>query len=153
MRRLRGSQLGAEPPTRRFPAGVRGLPELFALRVKARSLAYLYVAGAILGLLTLALPHGSSIRDRPIWILASIAIAIGTLVYFRAEANLPAERPEDDWSALCGGRAEIHRVPGDHLSALFPPHVAVLGARLEEILERPLTPPLVAESTPLRPLA
>src|SRR5262249_24962252 len=58
----------------------------------------------------------------------------GSRVYFRAEATLPAERPEDAWSALCGGRSEVHRVPGDHLSALFPPHVAALGARIEKIL-------------------
>ena len=36
---------------------MRDLPELFDLRVKARSLAYLFVAGASLGMLTLVLPH------------------------------------------------------------------------------------------------
>jgi amino acid adenylation domain-containing protein len=60
----------------------------------------------------------------------------GSLVYFRALSNRPAERPQDVWDQLCGGRAEVHLVPGDHLSALLPPHVQILGERLEEAIER-----------------
>ena len=36
---------------------MRELPELFDLGVKARSLAYLFLAGAGLGVLTLVFPH------------------------------------------------------------------------------------------------
>jgi PAS domain S-box-containing protein len=64
---------------------VRELPELFEVSVKARSLAYLYVLGAILGLLTLALPHADEVRDGPIAIVAGIALSIGVGVYLRAE--------------------------------------------------------------------
>ncbi|HZF14243.1 MAG TPA: thioesterase domain-containing protein, partial [Thermoanaerobaculia bacterium] len=60
----------------------------------------------------------------------------GSLVYFRAAASRSTERPEAAWSDLCGGRVEVQMVPGDHLSALFPPHVSVLGARLREVLAR-----------------
>jgi PAS domain S-box-containing protein len=61
------------------------LPELFDLRVKARSLAYLFVAGAALGVLTLAFPHAALIRDGPLIILAAIATAMGLVLYTWAD--------------------------------------------------------------------
>jgi PAS domain S-box-containing protein len=64
---------------------VRRLPELFSLGVKARSLAYLFVAGALLGLLTLLLPHDEGVRDLQLYVLAVIAIAVAALVYVQAE--------------------------------------------------------------------
>ena len=64
---------------------MRQLPELFSLGVKARSLAYLFVAGAALGLLTLVLPHDEGVRDAQLYVLAGIAIAIAALVYVQAE--------------------------------------------------------------------
>jgi PAS domain S-box-containing protein len=64
---------------------VRELPELFELSVKARSLAYLYVLGATLALLTLALPHADEFREAPIAIVAGIALSIGAGVYLRAD--------------------------------------------------------------------
>ncbi|MEA2331189.1 MAG: hypothetical protein QOH58_1327 [Thermoleophilaceae bacterium] len=64
---------------------VSELPELFDVRVKARSLAYLFFTGASLGMLTLALPHEDSIRELQLWILAGIAIAISTAVYVQAD--------------------------------------------------------------------
>jgi PAS domain S-box-containing protein len=60
---------------------VTGLPELFGVQVKARSLAYLFFAGASLGMLTLILPHSSAVRDGPIWALAGIAVAVAAVVY------------------------------------------------------------------------
>ena len=59
---------------------MRRLPELFDLRVKARSLAYLYAAGAVLGLLTLALPHDQAVRDVPLIVLAGVALAAAGLL-------------------------------------------------------------------------
>ncbi|MGH2763240.1 MAG: SpoIIE family protein phosphatase [Thermoleophilaceae bacterium] len=59
--------------------------ELFDLRVKARSLAYLFVAGASLGLLTLVLPHDQGVRDLQLYVLAGIAIATAALVHVQAE--------------------------------------------------------------------
>jgi thioesterase domain-containing protein len=75
----------------------------------------------------------------------------GRLVYFRAEENHPEERPEDAWNELSGGRAEVHRVPGDHLSALFPPHVSALGVRLREAIERAEGPRPLPEEQPSEP--
>jgi PAS domain S-box-containing protein len=68
---------------------VRRLPELFDLRVKARSLAYLFIAGAGLGLLTLAFPHSDMVREGPIIALACIAIAIGAVIWVRADRLRP----------------------------------------------------------------
>ena len=61
---------------------MRNLEGLFDLRVKARSIAYLFAAGATLGLLTLAFPHASEVRDVPLIVLAAIAyvIAAGVLL-------------------------------------------------------------------------
>ena len=64
---------------------MRQLPELFDVGVKARSLAYLFVAGASLGLLTLVLPHDEGVQDLQLYILAAIAIAVAALVYVQAE--------------------------------------------------------------------
>jgi PAS domain S-box-containing protein len=64
---------------------VRQLPELFSLGVKARSLAYLFVAGASLGVLTLVLPHDEGVRDLQLYVLAGIAVAVAALVYAQAE--------------------------------------------------------------------
>ena len=70
---------------RRAPASsalpsVRELPGLFDLRVKARSIAYLFATGATLGLLTLVFPHADEVRDVPLIILAAIAYVIGAAV-------------------------------------------------------------------------
>jgi PAS domain S-box-containing protein len=64
---------------------VRQLPELFDVGVKARSLAYLFVAGALLGLLTLLLPHAEGVQDAQLYVLAGIAIAVAALIYAQAE--------------------------------------------------------------------
>ncbi|MGH2781857.1 MAG: hypothetical protein ACRDLA_10730, partial [Thermoleophilaceae bacterium] len=64
---------------------MREMRELFDLRVKARSLAYLFVAGASLGLLTLVLPHDQGVRDLQLYVLAGIAIATAALVHVQAE--------------------------------------------------------------------
>jgi PAS domain S-box-containing protein len=64
---------------------VRRLPELFDLRVKARSLAYLFVAGATLGLLTLAFPHDEMVEELQLFVLAAIAFAIAAVVYLAAD--------------------------------------------------------------------
>jgi PAS domain S-box-containing protein len=64
---------------------VRSLPGLFDVRVKARSIAYLFAAGATLGLLTLAFPHHEEVRDTPLIVLAGIAYVIAAIVWFGAE--------------------------------------------------------------------
>ena len=46
------------------------------MRVQARSLAYLFIAGAALGLLTLVFPHTDEVRDVPLIILAGVAFLI-----------------------------------------------------------------------------
>jgi PAS domain S-box-containing protein len=64
---------------------VRAFPELFDLRVKARSLAYLFTAGAGLGLVTLAFPHDQAVRELQLVVLAAIAVAIAGVVYVESE--------------------------------------------------------------------
>jgi PAS domain S-box-containing protein len=64
---------------------VRRLPDLFDSRVKARSLAYLFSAGAALGLITLALPHGDAVKDLQLIVLALLAIAIAAIVWVQAD--------------------------------------------------------------------
>ena len=58
---------------------------LFDLRVKARSIAYLFATGATLGLLTLAFPHASEVRDVPLIVLAVIAYVISAVVLLLAD--------------------------------------------------------------------
>ncbi len=64
---------------------MKELPELFDVRVKARSLAYLFAAGAALGMLTLVLPHDPEFRVAQLWAVAGGALVLAALVYWRAE--------------------------------------------------------------------
>ena len=60
---------------------MRALPELFDVRIKARSIAYLFGAGAVLGLLTLVFPHSSEVNDLALVLLASAAIVVAAVVW------------------------------------------------------------------------
>jgi PAS domain S-box-containing protein len=64
---------------------VRELPELFDLRIKARSLAYLFTAGAGLGLVTLAFPHDAGVKELQLVLLAGIAVAIAGVLYVESD--------------------------------------------------------------------
>jgi PAS domain S-box-containing protein len=64
---------------------VTQLPGLFDVRVKARSIAYLFATGATLGLLTLAFPHSSEVRDVPLVILACSAYGIAAAIWANVE--------------------------------------------------------------------
>jgi PAS domain S-box-containing protein len=68
---------------------VRELPELFDVRVQARSLAYLFLAGSGLGLLTLAFPHSDLIKDGPLIILAGVASAMAVAMWAWADRMRP----------------------------------------------------------------
>jgi PAS domain S-box-containing protein len=64
---------------------VKGLPELWDLRVKAQSLAFLFLAGAALAMLTLVLPHDDSYRETQLWIVVGSAVPIGALLWLLAD--------------------------------------------------------------------
>jgi PAS domain S-box-containing protein len=64
---------------------VSDLPGLFDVRVKARSIAYLFAVGASLGLLTLVFPHSDEVRDVPLIVLACIAYAIAAAIWLVAD--------------------------------------------------------------------
>ena len=66
------------------PNPSRGLPELFDLGVKARSLAYLFGAGAAVGVLTLVLPHTREVDEQAVLALVIAALALGALLYLNA---------------------------------------------------------------------
>ena len=40
------------------------------------------------------------------------------------------------WRVLAAGGVEVHRIPGEHLELLRPPHVQVLAAKLNECITR-----------------
>ena len=61
------------------------MPEFFDLRVKARSLAYLFAAGAGLGLLTLAVPHDPAIEELEVIVVVAIAAAIAVVGFAFAD--------------------------------------------------------------------
>ena len=64
-------------------------PELFSRGLMARSLAYLFTGGALIGCLTLAFPHDSQVQDGPLYALAALAVAISTVVLWRSD-SLPS---------------------------------------------------------------
>ncbi|HYY21954.1 MAG TPA: SpoIIE family protein phosphatase [Thermoleophilaceae bacterium] len=61
------------------------MPDLFDRRIRARSLAYVSSAGAVVAVLTLVLPHGASVRELPLLVAAIAALIVAGLVYLRAE--------------------------------------------------------------------
>ena len=58
--------------------------QLFGRRLKARVLAYLFLAGSAIGALTLVLPHSAQIDDVPLWGMTALAGVIGVVVLYRA---------------------------------------------------------------------
>jgi PAS domain S-box-containing protein len=64
---------------------VRELPELFDRDVQARSLAYLFTAGVLVGVLTLVFPHGEDVRATQLVVVTGIAAAIAAVVWRRRE--------------------------------------------------------------------
>lgn len=60
--------------------------ELFNRGLMARSLAYLFTGGALVGCLTLVLPHEAAVQEAPLYGLAAFAVAIGMLVLWRADS-------------------------------------------------------------------
>ena len=89
MRRSHGSRLavgGWNPELALGGRPVKELPELFDLRVKARSLAYLFTAGAVLAALTLVLPHDEGFHELQIWIVVGLrASRSALLLYWTAD--------------------------------------------------------------------
>ncbi|MEX1142528.1 MAG: SpoIIE family protein phosphatase [Thermoleophilaceae bacterium] len=60
--------------------------ELFNRGLMARSLAYLFTGGALVGCLTLVFPHEASVQEGPLYGLAALAVAIGLLVLWRSDS-------------------------------------------------------------------
>src|SRR4051794_10447589 len=60
------------------------MPGLFDVRLKARSGAFLFAAGAVLGLLTIVLPHGGSVKELLLLALSAVAIGLSLYLYLRA---------------------------------------------------------------------
>jgi PAS domain S-box-containing protein len=56
--------------------------QLFDLRLKARSLAYLFSAGAALAALTVVLPHDSQFRELGIAMVAIVAVVVAVVLYW-----------------------------------------------------------------------
>src|SRR5215210_4098862 len=83
-RRLRASLREAAAALSRL-SPVRALPELFDVRIKARSIAYLFGAGAVLGLLTLVFPHSPEVNDLALVLLATAAIVVAAIVWVSGE--------------------------------------------------------------------
>ncbi|HEY6780564.1 MAG TPA: PAS domain S-box protein, partial [Thermoleophilaceae bacterium] len=60
------------------------LPELFDLRVKARSLAYLFTAGAVVGVLTFVFPPSALMKPQ-LAITWAVALLLAILLWVRAD--------------------------------------------------------------------
>ncbi len=74
-----------------------------------------------------------------------------SLVYVRAAGGLG---DDPAWAGLALGVAEVHEVPGSHLSMHFPPYTGELAAALRAAIERALGQGAsLAGSEPLRPEA
>jgi PAS domain S-box-containing protein len=61
------------------------LPELFDSRLRARSLAYLFIAGALMAALTIALPHGREVDELGLGLMGLGAALIGAGLLLAAE--------------------------------------------------------------------
>jgi thioesterase domain-containing protein/acyl carrier protein len=62
----------------------------------------------------------------------------GSIAYFRtagAERRTPPDTALEYWSALALGGTTLVRVPGNHGSILYQPHVNVVAVRLKEAME------------------
>jgi PAS domain S-box-containing protein len=64
---------------------VSPLSGLFDRSVKARALAFLFASGAVVGLISLALPHDRSVEEGPLIGVALSAFAVGAGAYWQAQ--------------------------------------------------------------------
>ncbi len=60
------------------------------------------------------------------------------LAYLKAGDNPAPHEADAVWAGLARGGAEVHMVPGNHLSMHAPPQVEALAARLRSCIERAL---------------
>ena len=51
-------------------------PSTFDSRTKARSLAFLFAAGALVGVLTVAFPHEDNVAERPVLLVAAVSLVL-----------------------------------------------------------------------------
>ena|GEM_PF-966615 len=61
-------------------------PELFSRALMARSLAYLFTGGALIGCLTLMFPHDPAAQDGWLYGLAGLAVTVGLIVLWSAHS-------------------------------------------------------------------
>jgi PAS domain S-box-containing protein len=61
------------------------MPELFDVRLKARSLAYVFTAGGVLGFLALLFPHGDNVNDGALAAVAGAALLMAVVLYTQAD--------------------------------------------------------------------
>ena len=54
-------------------------PSTFDSRTKARSLAFLFAAGALVGVLTVAFPHEDNDAERPVLLVAAVSLVLADL--------------------------------------------------------------------------
>lgn len=58
-------------------------PSLFSRETAARSLGYLFIGGATVGVITLILPHDAIVKELPLYGLAALAVAVGLIAVIR----------------------------------------------------------------------
>ena len=54
-------------------------PSTFDSRTKARSLAFLFAAGALVDVLTVAFPHEDNDAERPVLLVAAVSLVLADL--------------------------------------------------------------------------
>jgi PAS domain S-box-containing protein len=64
---------------------VRELPELADRRIKVRSLAYIFLASAVVAVLTVLLPHHADVDELELLLLAAAALALAGVLRVRSE--------------------------------------------------------------------
>jgi PAS domain S-box-containing protein len=70
---------------------VRELPELVDRRIKVRSLAYVFLASAVVALLTVLLPHDAGVNEPELLVLAGAALALAGVLRVRSERATETE--------------------------------------------------------------
>ena len=172
------SSAGSSSATRRSPASRPGvgdsspddvtredLPELFDLRVKARSLAYLFTAGAASGCSRWSSRTTRTFRDLQLWIASAVAVAIAGVSSgapteitsdWQIHVALGAGHDADQLRQLLRGHvgalpAPLHLGRAVRLLLLHPPrsalaHLAYIGVALRRRARDPATPPSPASA-------
>jgi thioesterase domain-containing protein len=136
---------GGAPPVRSIPDGLGSPEEKFAFIARVASERGVLPAsssGAVIRRLfgvyranwQAALAYRPPREDQDLTLIRAAEPLPAALSAMHSAARTRHQDPRNGWSAMTGGRIQVVRVPGDHLTIMEEPYVAHLADTVAELI-------------------